>query len=730
MIITLPKELQGICDGTRTDVSAEVRASFREFCDQCEANGGLDLATRRIQKLPPQIRQQARTRRLHVPGGVGTELKSLLKWFGQYPSGECNCIKHALAMDINGIEWCKSNVEVIVGWMRTEAATRKVLGLSIDRMPGFAHLARGRVLKAISNAERKCASATQQSFPAINRNKLVKHLLSHILPVVGKSEWVWKRHCERLKANVHRFNGRKLIAVATPGHNDRFTMREGKPAFSLRSVDAVREILGDEFEIFPMVNAGTGEVVSFVPLLEKILTDDPNHVFIWTHAKGVSHGQNTDHPSHRWTDLLWETVFENDERAIEALDSRAVAGSFVMDGHAGHRVRGVGQPKFLFAGTFFWGRCCEVWQVDWRKIARNYGGVEMWPGLHFGREKIACLFLDQTTDPRPWTHPGPKGCLYIPEYLSGEVEESIQSWRKNGRPFELLSDQKMPAVVTRHKWQYKSYAEVIEDTHAWCDRLPPISAVCGVPRSGAMLAALIAQRRNVPLLSLDSLRESKPSWRRPGRKQRDVAGPILLVDDTSFSGNSMRDYREMFKTRTDMLYGALYAKNQAVMSVDVWGFDLTTPLHTFEYNVLREGLTPNYVCDLDGVFRKDFHDHPGGEETHEAEYRYWLRNGAATHLLPTYPVAAIVTASLGKFRDLTEAWLKDHGIQYGELIQPFYSLADRIGQDVAAIKAQHYQRFSKATLFVESEASQASEIHRLTGRPVFCTDSMTMIQRD
>lgn len=55
-------------------------------------------------------------------GGPGTELKSLLSKLGFRESKGCGCKSHAREMDHKGTEWCRENVETIVGWLREEAA--------------------------------------------------------------------------------------------------------------------------------------------------------------------------------------------------------------------------------------------------------------------------------------------------------------------------------------------------------------------------------------------------------------------------------------------------------------------------------------------------------------------------------------------------------------------------------------------------------------------------------
>jgi len=56
--------------------------------------------------------------------GVGTEMKKLIGKFGIIPKGGCKCERRANLMNLNGIEWCERNAELIVDWLAEEAERR------------------------------------------------------------------------------------------------------------------------------------------------------------------------------------------------------------------------------------------------------------------------------------------------------------------------------------------------------------------------------------------------------------------------------------------------------------------------------------------------------------------------------------------------------------------------------------------------------------------------------
>ena len=56
--------------------------------------------------------------------GPGTELKKMLAKIGIKASPTCSCNSRAQVMDSQGVQWCKDNVDTIVGWLREEATKR------------------------------------------------------------------------------------------------------------------------------------------------------------------------------------------------------------------------------------------------------------------------------------------------------------------------------------------------------------------------------------------------------------------------------------------------------------------------------------------------------------------------------------------------------------------------------------------------------------------------------
>jgi len=281
--------------------------------------------------------------------------------------------------------------------------------------------------------------------------------------------------------------------------------------------------------------------------------------------------------------------------------------------------------------------------------------------------------------------------------------------------------------------QFVSFRRFTEDIAAWERQLPEFDAVCGIPRSGLIPAAYVALRRNVPHLNLSDLLESvdlafdkaklrpiNPAAAKP-RGSR-----ILVVDDsTSPGGHTINQTRQRLGDIPgfSLAFGAVYCGSDTPAAD--YTFRRVGMPRMFEWNWFRHSHMSATILDIDGVLCQDWLKR--NEQDVDPEYVQHLEN-AAPLWLPQKPVLALATSRLERYRPQTERWLEKHGVRYKHLyMHPASSPgARRAASDHAMRKAEAYRKHSGAMLFVESDANQAAAIHRLTRRPVLCTDTMQM----
>jgi hypothetical protein len=60
------------------------------------------------------------------PNHPGTILSKMIKSVGIQMTDSCSCKRHALEMNDYGNDWCESNIDTVVGWLRDEAKKRNL----------------------------------------------------------------------------------------------------------------------------------------------------------------------------------------------------------------------------------------------------------------------------------------------------------------------------------------------------------------------------------------------------------------------------------------------------------------------------------------------------------------------------------------------------------------------------------------------------------------------------
>jgi uncharacterized HAD superfamily protein len=274
----------------------------------------------------------------------------------------------------------------------------------------------------------------------------------------------------------------------------------------------------------------------------------------------------------------------------------------------------------------------------------------------------------------------------------------------------------MPRFPT---FSYRSYDQLHADLLAWLPHLPPLSGVAGVPRSGTIVAAMLAELLNVQVVSLERLAQHPPAegYRpRSYRTPREGQGPILVVDDTCTTGRTLRQVREFVRCG-NVLFGAVYVHELGRPHVDLAGFINQAEFHTYGWNLLADRMGPLLAIDLDGILCPDY-PHTSEDGDWAEVYDRWIR-GSQPLRVPVDKVAAIITGRLEQHRPATETWLAKHGIRYDRLLM--HPDCPPLARNHAGHKAHEILQLGDAIVaYIESEPEQARRIARLTNRPVLC----------
>jgi len=255
----------------------------------------------------------------------------------------------------------------------------------------------------------------------INRDRLQSHIIYHVMPLAGDTEWVWRRHCDWLREVRSEWAGRLVIGIVTPGPSDEWkycppdAVREALSGLDAEFIEAPNDTGGGK----KRVRQGIGEGVLFPKMLGMLKTSSPDQVAFYGHCKGVSRPRSPlDSAVHLWAEAMFETVFRNRDAAISALDTHGVCGSFRMRGGYRDGTPGIGSFWF-FSGTFFGIRLADAFKTNWDYMSPHYGCVEQWPRLNFDQHtQSACLFFDEVTN------------LYDEQYWKSVVTPAFEKWKE------------------------------------------------------------------------------------------------------------------------------------------------------------------------------------------------------------------------------------------------------------------------------------------------------------
>ena len=260
-----------------------------------------------------------------------------------------------------------------------------------------------------------------------------------------------------------------------------------------------------------------------------------------------------------------------------------------------------------------------------------------------------------------------------------------------------------------------------------------VDIMVGIPRSGLLAANLLSLTLNVPMTDIEGLVAGRlltagRTRRREGfSKATTEAKKIIVVDDSIFMGQAMREARGKLAglgLNAEIIYCAVYGNSDQHPDCDVVLEAIAQP-RMFQWNVMHHGMLQNCCVDIDGVLCCD----PTEDENDDGPAYEKFLGSAFSLATPTKKIGWLVTSRLEKYRAHTETWLKERGIEYGQLIMldlPTKEERLRSGAH-GTYKANVYKSLADAVLFIESEHRQAVEIARLSGKPALCTESQQVI---
>ena len=279
---------------------------------------------------------------------------------------------------------------------------------------------------------------------------------------------------------------------------------------------------------------------------------------------------------------------------------------------------------------------------------------------------------------------------------------------------------------------YRSFSDLAATIQSNLSCIPrDFDVIVGIPRSGLLAANILSLYLHLPITNVEGLIEGRllggGTRLMPRQNALDFSRPlkVFVLDDSVNTGQEMTRVREKLQAANlphTITYGAVYATPESCHLVD-FHFDVVPSYRVFQWNLMHHNVLKRCCVDIDGVLCRD----PTTEENDNGpRYEEFLKNTPPL-FLPTIPIGWLVTCRREKYRDLTEQWLKRHGIIYQHLVMLDESQKPprTTNKTHAAFKAKIFTK-TKATLFIESCEPQAREIANLSGKQVYCAETAQM----
>jgi len=265
-------------------------------------------------------------------------------------------------------------------------------------------------------------------------------------------------------------------------------------------------------------------------------------------------------------------------------------------------------------------------------------------------------------------------------------------------------------------------------TLEWIKMLPRhYDVIIGIPRSGLIVASIIACKLGKPLTTPDKFLNVE-FWLPTKSRTINVENikNVLLVDDATGRGETMQTFYKQLKAKFGeklvITRASLLVEKRAKDKVDLY-YKMLNKGTFFEWDLVHALHGLSLGVDMDGVLC----DEPPPEvDRDEERYVAWIKN-ARPNIIPTYTIEAIVTNRLEKYRQTTEEWLRRNKVKYKHL--EMLDLPDKSLRTPENMLKQKIDAIKKFQLswFWESSLSQAEAIWKVCKIPVLCTDRMVLL---
>lgn len=255
-----------------------------------------------------------------------------------------------------------------------------------------------------------------------------------------------------------------------------------------------------------------------------------------------------------------------------------------------------------------------------------------------------------------------------------------------------------------------------------------IDLVVGIPRSGLMVANMVALYLNKRLSDIDSFVSGYIYGygdRRAKLMNNTTIKKVLIVDDTVQNGDTITSAKEKISPLGDKYQFVFFApitSSKGINHLDCT-CEIIDDVRLFEWNLFHRTYVSESCFDLDGVLCPD----PPTDDDGPI-YTDYIKN-APLLFAPSCTIDTIISCRLEKYRKITEQWLLSNNIKYNNLV--LLDLPDRRSRiewgKYGEYKGEYYKQRASSWLFFESSPKQAETIASISNKHVICTSTNQLI---
>lgn len=281
---------------------------------------------------------------------------------------------------------------------------------------------------------------------------------------------------------------------------------------------------------------------------------------------------------------------------------------------------------------------------------------------------------------------------------------------------------------------FKSYNDLVEDIRKNIHKISEqnFDLIVGIPRSGMIPAYLISAYLNIDCTDVDSyinnheLQRGQTRTTKGKLKYPQDAKNIILVDDSVYSGASLDVILKKIPIQFHQKITTLAIYSSSKTKTNLF-FEFLNGKKLFEWGIFHNNMINKTCIDIDGVICRD----PILEENDDGEkYLNFIKTAEAL-FLPTGKIYALVSNRLEKYRTETEQWLKNHNVEYENLILlNLKNKEERLKIDCGIEHKGKYYKNCEAEFFIESSYNQSLTIAQTSGKPVYCVSKNMYIEPD